>query len=332
MSYKNITFDKSDEELYREFIAHMMQEDVIAAAIEGEYEGEFKDLINEKLAADLSPIGHIFGDNDSLSATRHRAMVIRSKIDPEIRALCKDLDGKIKYDLSEEDKAAIEEEGVADEDIEDEIYVRPFCMYDVDIKHLYKRDLTALPKEGPEFVKLALNHEMDCLYEDSDEEDEEWEDEEDDEDDEDEEDDEEEAEIDEAELKALAEAVGKGKGKAAAEEAEEEEHDHDEEHEHGEDCGCAHDVIDLNEELPFDEDEVEMADAEKGLQLLKEHRSAVVAELEKIAGASIDTFKTFHIPGRHYVVGWLEGFGIFGIRISYPILVDGGSDDEVEDV
>ncbi|KAJ2815131.1 hypothetical protein GGI24_006155, partial [Coemansia furcata] len=44
----------------------------------------------------------------------------------------------------------------------------------------------------------------------------------------------------------------------------------------------------------------------------------------------IDSFKSYHFPGRHYVVAWLKDFGVFGVRISYPMLVN-DSDDEDED-
>ncbi|KAJ1953474.1 hypothetical protein GGI12_006004, partial [Dipsacomyces acuminosporus] len=295
----------------------------------------------EKIAADLSPVGMVFDpDHKDLAVARHRAMLIRANIDPELRELCKSLDQTIKYDLSEEDKAMIAEQGIQDEDIEDDIYIRPFSLYSVDLKHLYEKDLSALPDSPIDFAKLALEHEMDCSYEDSDDEnDDEWEDEEDDDegeeddwkgeegsgDDEDDDDKEEGSKEDAAEELATSK---KGKGKAAAEEEEDE-------HVHGEHCNHDHDhdhdVFDLDAELPFDEDEVTIHDAHHGLDLLKERKDEIAAQLEKISGAKIDSFKTYHFPGRHYIVGWLEGFGIFGVRISYPMIINDESDEEEED-
>ncbi|KAI8324784.1 hypothetical protein GQ54DRAFT_47533 [Martensiomyces pterosporus] len=333
MSYKQSTnaSGKTDEQLYEEFIEYMFKDGVIEAALEPTYDGEYRGVLQEKIAADLSPVGMVFDpDHKELSVARHRAMVIRASIDPEIRQVCKDLDEKIKYDLSEEEKALIAEQGIEDEDIEDDIFIRPFCLYSVDLKNLYEKDLSALPENPMEFAKLALEHEMDCNYEDSeDEDDEDWEDEEGGEEDE---------EVDEddaAELiKELAESA-KGKGKAAVEEAEAEEEEEEHEHVHGEHCNHDHDhdhdIVDLDAELPFDEDEVTVHDADHGLKLLKEHRDKIVSQLEKISGSKIDSFKTYHFPGRHYVVGWLENFGIFGVRISYPMLINDESDDEEDE-
>ncbi|KAJ1742676.1 hypothetical protein LPJ68_001738, partial [Coemansia sp. RSA 1086] len=106
-----------------------------------------------------------------------------------------------------------------------------------------------------------------------------------------------------------------------------------EEHVHGENCCHDHDgdMVNLKEELPFDEADVTMHSADSGLALLKEHKDEVVAVLEKIAGNKIDTFKTYHFPGRHYVVAWLQNFGIFGIRISYPMLINDSDDEDDSD-
>ncbi|KAJ2760706.1 hypothetical protein H4S06_001590, partial [Coemansia sp. BCRC 34490] len=147
------------------------------------------------------------------------------------------------------------------------------------------------------------------------------------------------SDLDEAkdEEKAVGAAGSKGKGKAAADEDEEhEEEEHEHEHEHGEHCSHSHDIVDIDEELPFDESEVSVNAASDGLKLLGEHKDKVVAMLEKTTGLSIDSFKSYHFPGRHYIVAWVGDFAVYGIRISYPMLIDDSdaedaSDDEDED-
>ncbi|KAJ2341768.1 hypothetical protein GGF43_006094, partial [Coemansia sp. RSA 2618] len=328
MSYLSVIPEdgKTDEQRYDAFIECLKQEGVIEKVLEGEYDGEYDGLIQEQIAADTSPLGMSYDfENKDLSVARHRAMLIRRGVDAQIRPLCKELDGKVKYDLTEKDLAAIKELDLPEDEIEDEIVVRPFCLYEFDIKHVYDKDLAGLPEKAAEFAKLALEHEMDCQYEDSDEEDADWEDEDDDEDsDEEDEDDEEEEEGDEDSMDVDV----KGKGKSAAtEEDEDEDEDEDEEDEHVHGENCCHGGDD---DLPFDEADVTVNPAESGLALLKDRRDEIVEALEKIAGAKIDTFKTFHFPGRHYVVAWLKDFGMFGVRISYPMLID-DSDDEEED-
>ncbi|KAJ2565916.1 hypothetical protein GGH12_001158 [Coemansia sp. RSA 1822] len=125
------------------------------------------------------------------------------------------------------------------------------------------------------------------------------------------------------------------KGKGAATEGDEDEDDKEEDkHVHGDNCCHGHDSGAINlddEDLPFDEEDVTVNSAETGLALLKDRREEVIEALEKIAGAKIDTFKTFHFPGRHYVVAWLKGFGVFGVRISYPMLINDSDDEEDSD-
>ncbi|KAJ1986240.1 hypothetical protein GGI25_006376 [Coemansia spiralis] len=325
MSYLQVipSDGKTDEQRYDEFLEYMFKEGVIEKALEADYDGEYAGVIQEKIAADMSPMGLVYDPEDKgLLVERHRAMTIRVGIDDEVRSLCKSLDNQIKYELSEEDLKAIKELELADDEVEDEIFLRPFCLYQVDLKHVYKKDLSALPENPAEFAKLALEHEMDCNYEDSDD-DGDWEDdeEEDDDDDEDDEDDDEEEEEENA-----TDSKGKGKAAAAANDDDEDE----EEHVHGENCNHDHDVVDLNNELPFDESEVTVNAADDGLKLLKEHKDKIAEMLEKVTGCKIDEFKTYHIPGRHYVVAWLKGFGIYGVRISYPMLIN-DTDDEFED-
>ncbi|KAJ2842869.1 hypothetical protein GGI22_007406 [Coemansia erecta] len=191
---------------------------------------------------------------------------------------------------------------------------------------MYNRDLTALPEDPVVFAKMALEHEMDCTYEDS--EDEDWadDDSEDDSEDEDSELDEEEEEEEEEDA---ADSKGKGKGKAAVA-ADDEEEEEEEEHVHGENCSHEHEVVDLDDALPFDENEVSINPASDGLKLLGEHKEKIVGILEKVTGLKIDSFKSYHFPGRHYVVAWVGDFAIYGIRISYPMLID-DSDEEDED-
>ncbi|KAJ2471321.1 hypothetical protein GGI02_002339 [Coemansia sp. RSA 2322] len=283
---------KTDEQRYDEFVEYLFKDGVVEQALDTDYDGEYKGLIQEKIAADLSPVGGVFdSDHKDITVARHRAMLIRAGVDPEARSLCKSLDGQIKFDLSEEDLKAIAELELKDDEIEDEIFVRPFALYAVDTKHLYGRELEALPESAVEFAKMALEHEMDCAYEDS-EDDGDWENEDDDEDD--------------------------------------EEDDH-EGHIHGDGC-CSGDanVFNMDDDLPFSEDKVSVNDAETGLALLKDRKAEVVAMLEKITGSKVDSFKSYHFPGRHYIVTWLKDFGVFGVRVSYPMLVN-DSDDEDED-
>ncbi|KAJ2719981.1 hypothetical protein GGI07_004891 [Coemansia sp. Benny D115] len=302
------TDGKTDEQRYEEFITYMFQDGVIEKALEDDYDGEYNGLIQEKIAADLSPLGMVFDpDNKELSVARHRAMMIRNAINGEVHELCKNLDNNIKYDLSEEDLAKIKELELTSDEVEDEIIVRPFCLYEVDINKMYKKNLSDLPESAVEFAKLALNHEMDCAYEESEDEDE-ADDEEDDDDE---------------------ESSSKGKGAAGAEEDNDEDEE-EEEHVHGEHCNHGHDGFDLDDEdFPFEDEEVTTGSAETGLSLLKDHKAEVTSLLEKITGAKVDSFKTYSIPGRHYVVAWLKDFGIYGIRISYPMMME--DDDEFDE-
>ncbi|KAJ1890872.1 hypothetical protein LPJ66_007239 [Kickxella alabastrina] len=180
---------KTDEQRYDEFISYMFEEGVIEKALENDYDGEYQGLIQEKIAADLSPIGMVYDPEDKeLSAARHRAMLVRAGIDGEVRELCKSLDDNIKYDLSEEDLATIKELELTEEEIEDNIIVRPFCLYEVDISHMYKKEFKDLPENAVDFAKITLEHEMDCAYEDSEDEgDDDWEDEDNEDEDDDEE-------------------------------------------------------------------------------------------------------------------------------------------------
>ncbi|KAJ2696952.1 hypothetical protein H4218_004262 [Coemansia sp. IMI 209128] len=322
---------KTDEQRYDEFITYLFEEGNVEKALEDDYDGEYNVLIQEKIAADLSPVGTVFdAEHRDITVARHRAMLIRAGIDAEARKVCKDLDEKIKYDLSEEDLKSIRELELQDDEVEDEIFVRPFALYQVDIKHLYGRELEALPESATDFAKMALEHEMDCAYEDS-EDDGDWENEDEDEDDDEEDEDDDEEDEDE----------GKGKGKAAEaaeamdedSEDDEDDEDYEEEHVHGEGCchGPGHPAFGLEEDLPFADEDVTINSADVGLDLLKDYKSEVVAMLEKITGSKIDSFKCYHFPGRHYVVTWLKDFGMFGVRISYPMLVNDSDDEEEED-
>ncbi|KAJ2403725.1 hypothetical protein GGI10_005667, partial [Coemansia sp. RSA 2530] len=129
---------KTDEQRYDEFITYLFEEGNVEKALEDDYDGEYNVLIQEKIAADLSPVGTVFdAEHRDITVARHRAMLIRAGIDAEARKVCKDLDEKIKYDLSEEDLKSIRELELQDDEVEDEIFVRPFALYQVDIKHLY---------------------------------------------------------------------------------------------------------------------------------------------------------------------------------------------------
>ncbi|KAJ1820712.1 hypothetical protein LPJ60_003049 [Coemansia sp. RSA 2675] len=320
---------KTDEQRYDEFITYLFEEGNVEKALEDDYDGEYNVLIQEKIAADLSPVGTVFdAEHRDITVARHRAMLIRAGIDAEARKVCKDLDEKIKYDLSEEDLKSIRELELQDDEVEDEIFVRPFALYQVDIKHLYGRELEALPESATDFAKMALEHEMDCAYEDS-EDDGDWENEDEYEDDYEEDEDEDKEDEEE----------GKGKAAEAAEamdedsEDDEDDEDYEEEHVHGEGCchGPGHPAFGLEEDLPFADEDVTINSADVGLDLLKDYKSEVVAMLEKITGSKIDSFKCYHFPGRHYVVTWLKDFGMFGVRISYPMLVNDSDDEEEED-
>ncbi|PIA14506.1 hypothetical protein COEREDRAFT_82767 [Coemansia reversa NRRL 1564] len=329
MSYQTVieSDGKTDLQRYDEFMSYMLKDGVLERALDEDYEGDYNGIIQERIAADFSPLSITFGDeNKDLLVERHRAMLIRHGVDSDLRVVCRGLDSQIKYDLSEQDIESIKALELTEDEIEDEVYLRPFCLYEVDIKNAYKKDLSALPENAAEFAKLALDHEMDCQYEDSDDDDDEdWEEGEDDEE-EDEEDDEEDGEGEEG-----ASSKGKGKGVPVDNEWEDvDEEDEEKEHVHGANCCHGHDdVTDLDEGLPFDESEVSVSAADVGLALLKDHKTEVVELLEKIAGAKIDSFKSYHFPGRHYVVAWLKNFGIFGIRISYPMLIN-DTDDELD--
>ncbi|KAJ2082943.1 hypothetical protein H4R24_001213 [Coemansia sp. RSA 988] len=326
MSYQTVieSDDKSDLQRYDEFMAYMFKDGVVESALDEDYEGDYNGVIQERIAADFSPLSITFGDESKdLLVARHRAMLIRHGIDADLRVMCRGLDSQIKYDLSEQDIESIKALELAEDEIEDEVYLRPFCLYEVDIKNAYKKDLSALPEDAAVFAKLALDHEMDCQYEDSDDDDDDWEEGEDDEEEEEEEEDEDDDK----------EAVADGKGKGAAADNEWEDVDEEveeKEHVHGANCCHGHDdVNDLDEGLPFDESETSVSSADVGLALLKGHKTEVVELLEKIAGAKIDSFKAYHFPGRYYVVAWLKDFGIFGIRISYPMLIN-DTDDEID--
>ncbi|KAJ2785922.1 hypothetical protein GGI15_001762 [Coemansia interrupta] len=326
---------KTDEQRFDEFNTYLLSEGVIEKVFEEEYDGDYDGIIQERIAADMTEIGETFDyeSNRDLAVQRHRSIIIRNGIDSEIRDLCKELDNKIKYDLSEKDLATIKELELTADEIEDEIVVRPFCMYELDINKLYNKDLHDLPESAVDFAKLALEHEMDCAYENSEDEDEDWEDEDEDDDDDDEEDEDEdesdEEEDKDVEMEDSAES-SKGKGKAAA--TEDDDDEDEEEHVHGEHCNHEHEAINLDEQdLPFPEDEVTVSDASTGLALLKDRKDEVVAVLEKITGSKVESFKNYHFPGRHYVVAWLKDFGVFGIRISYPMMMDDDDEELDED-
>lgn len=326
---------KTDQQRYDEFMSYLLSKGVLSKVLDSgseNYDGQYPGVIQEKVSADLSLMGSIFdkgGDNKDLVVARHRSMLIRAFLDKEIRKLCKGLDSKIKYDLPEEDLCAIKELNLTNNEIEDDIYVRPFALYEVDIKHLYELDLKDLPESPVQFAKLALEHEMDCVYVDSDD-DEDWMEDEDGEESEGESESEDNDNVDEEDEEIeMKDVKGKGKAVAAVEDVESED---DEEHVHGEHCNHGHgDGFGLTNDLPFDEDKVSVHNSATGLALLKDHQEEVVALLEKLSGAKVgETFKSYHFPGRYYVVAWLEGFGMFGIRIAYPMLVD-DSDDEDEE-
>ncbi|KAJ2541267.1 hypothetical protein EV175_006157, partial [Coemansia sp. RSA 1933] len=167
-----------------------------------------------------------------------------------------------------------------------------------------------------------------------DDEDSEDDDEDSEDDDEDSEDDDEDSEDDDVEEEDEDTVDSKGKGKAVAEddkEEDEEEEEDDEEHVHGENCSHGHDIVDLDDALPFDEDEVSVNPATDGLKLLGEHKDKIVEMLEKVTGLKIDSFKSYHFPGRHYVVAWVGDFAIYGLRISYPMLINDSDDDDEEE-
>ncbi|KAJ2703599.1 hypothetical protein H4R19_005304, partial [Coemansia spiralis] len=280
MSYRTVipADGQSDEQRYDAFMQHLATDGVIESALEPDYDGEYSGVIQEHIAADLSPIGLALGEDKALLVARHRAMLIRHGIDAEVRALCKELDNQIKYDLSEQDQAAIKELDLAEDEVEDNVHLRPFCLYEVDIKNLYKRDLSSLPEAATDFAKMALGHEIDCQYEDSDDEDDEWEDDEDEDEDDDDEDDDDEDEDEEDE-----DVKGKGAAVDKDEDEDSDEEDDEDEHVHGD--GCCHGAINLDDELPFDEEEVSVSPAADGLALLKDRKDEVVELLEKIAGA-----------------------------------------------
>ncbi|KAJ2398829.1 hypothetical protein GGI23_003010 [Coemansia sp. RSA 2559] len=321
---------KTDEQRYDEFMKYLLKDGVVEKVLESDdYDGEYPGLIQEKIAADVTTVGLAYDPEDKKAAIeRHRAMIIRNGIDAEIRGLCKSLDGTITYELSEDDLKAIKEHELEEDEIEDKVFLRPFCLYQLDIKHMYNRELTALPEDPVVFAKMALEHEMDCTYEDS--EDEDWADDDSEDDSEDEDSELDEEEEEEEEEEDAADSKGKGKGKAAVAADDEEEEEEEEEHVHGENCSHEHEIAGLDDALPFDENEVSINPASDGLKLLGEHKEKIVGILEKVTGLKIDSFKSYHFPGRHYVVAWVGDFAIYGIRISYPMLID-DSDEEDED-
>ncbi|KAJ1920471.1 hypothetical protein H4219_001308 [Mycoemilia scoparia] len=300
MSWKDTNNGKTDVELYDQFIEKFNQDETIAKVMEDEYEGEDKPLILEQIASNLSQIAAVFDDSDpeakDICVQRFRAMRSRHVLDKALRPVCKS----------------------TDEDLE-KAEVRPFCLYSIDASKLYKEDLADLPDSPFKFARLAIEHEMDCGFED-DSDDEEWEDDDDDEELEDEED-----EIDTEELKKELEAAekeeseSKGKGKACDSK--------------GGDCCCPEnkDCEDDEEEdfeLPFEEDECKALEVSEGFKLLKDHETKLREALEKETGVSIDKFKCFTFPGRHYIVAWLEGLGIFGLRISELYEIEEEDEDE----
>ena len=297
MSWKDVNNGKTDIELYKAFHEHFSKDTTISSVLEDTYGGDDKPLILEQIGVNLSQVGMIFDEDDEdateLCAKRFHAMRARQVLDKVIRPLCK----------------------ATDENLEN-TEVRPFCLYSIDAAEVYKQDLSYLPNNAVQFARLAIEHEMDCAYEDSEDGDEE--DDDDDYSDEEDIDAEELKDIENEQLKDgdnITFPMGKGKSKDTVEEVdvEEEKEEEDEAAEF---------------ELPFEESECSIIDTVETLKQLKDHESKIREALEKETGISIDKFKSYAFPGRHYVVAWLEGVGMFGLRISELFEMDEDEDNE----
>ncbi|KAJ1679160.1 hypothetical protein EV182_002608 [Spiromyces aspiralis] len=303
MSWKDINSGKTDMELYKEFHENFMKDEVISSVLEDKYTGEDKPLILEQIGVNLSQVGLVFDheDHPELCAERFHAMRARQVLDKALRPLCK----------------------ATDKDLED-FEVRPFCLYSIDAAKVYKQELNKLPESSVEFARLAIEHEMDCSYEDDTDYDDVEEDSES----------EEELENDDnmptQTLNEEAEA-DKSKGKASAngkDVREEENKDQDTSSDEDEEDSDDADYEDL--ELPFEESECEVVNAAEVVKNLKVHEATLVEALTKETGVSIDEFKCYKFPGRYYIVTWLEGLGIFGLRLSELFELDEEGEKENE--
>ncbi|PWA00031.1 hypothetical protein BB558_001333 [Smittium angustum] len=321
MSWKTAvnTTPKEDTELYVDFVKKFLTDEVIDSVLDRKYTGEDKKMIEEKISADLSSIGLVFDpDNISLNSLRFRAMRIRDFLDKKLRPVCETTDNdwdelSSTLGVEIEPKAGKSEEKDQDKSV---AILRPFCLYSVDAEHMYGKKLESLPEDPVTFAKLALGHEIDCSYEDIDDEDQEEWDELENEDAE--EGDEELEEIDEKEVENLT-AENSKKGKELLDEDLDEDDIEDLDYE------------ELEDEFPYEDDEIASHPAENGFKLLGKHRSKIEAMLKDLTGQDISDFKYYSLPGRHYVVCWLENFGIFGFRLCEPFTDDNEFSDVEED-
>ncbi|OMJ27307.1 hypothetical protein AYI69_g3260 [Smittium culicis] len=352
MSWKSVKgIDSAGTEEYVDFVKRFLTDEVMDSVLDGKYTGEDKSLIEEKISADLSQIGLVFDpENIPLNAQRFRSMKIRNYLDKKLRPVCEstdetwsDLADKLDLTPEQKEEAVVINDMLAkaktgsskkdseDSDDEDEemnkaALLRPFCLYSIDAEHLYEQKLDSLPTDPVVFAKLAFEHEMDCAYEDDedDEFDEEWKDLKDEEDDDISEDEQiEEGDEEVAKLGSKIAESEKDPKTIKEEEFAEDDQEGDDDYE---------DTDDIEMEFPFDESEIKIKDAKEGFELLGKSKDQIISMLQELTGVSVDSFKYYSLPGRHYIVCWVETLGIFGVRLCEPYTaVDEDSDDEFDD-
>ncbi|OLY80000.1 hypothetical protein AYI68_g5916 [Smittium mucronatum] len=342
MSWKSIKGIEGagNEEEYVNFVKRFLTDEVMDSVLDGKYEGADKKLIEEKISADLSQIGLVFDpENIPLNSQRFRSMKIRDYLDSKLRPVCESTDEKWddlvkRLDLNEEQKELakeIEEESQSPEEEKKAAVLRPFCLYAIDAEHLYEQKLEGLPEDPIVFAKLAFEHEMDCAYEDD--EDPGFDDEYEDLMDEEEEEEEEELEELEQEIEAIegdlevAELGSKiEKSEREAKTIAEEEFDEDDDDEY------LDEIEDVEMEFPFKDEEIKVFEPKKGFELLGANKDQIIATLKELTGLDVSSFKYYSLPGRHYIVCWVDTLGIFGVRLCEPytsILEE--DEDEEED-
>ncbi|OMH82544.1 hypothetical protein AX774_g3968 [Zancudomyces culisetae] len=273
---------KDDIQQYIKFVNKFQSDQILDSVLDNKYNEEDKELILEKIEADVSRIGMFFDpENMQLNALRFRAMRIRQLLDKSLRPKCVELDSILTN-----------------------LVVRPFCLYSIDIENIYNEKINSIKHlSSDKFEKLATEHEIDCGYEDD------------------------EAESD----------FGLGLEDELLIEDGIENSD-----------GCENMEVDSVKdrrelELSFQRSKAESAyeiwddvfinsgqnmsqnhafEAQKsskpikeGLSLLGIYQREFEELLEENTGIGINEFRYFMWEKNHYIVCWLDDFGIFGIRI-----------------
>ncbi|PVV01759.1 hypothetical protein BB560_003810 [Smittium megazygosporum] len=323
MSWKELdNSGVSDLEQYTAFLSKFSSNETITSILDGNYEGEDKSIIEEKLSADMSTIGVIFDSKSQLlNSQRYRAMRIRAHLEKYFLNECIKTDNDWshllellldKESLSEYQKQETEllgkiEKNKTGQDSQKEANqenqipgkqriasLRPFCLYSVDAEYVYGEKLEGLPKDPVQFVKLAFYHELDCIYEDDD------------------------FESSFGEIQTLSNKnqpenvleIAQGKTKILKQQTQE----LDQTLESFVEQNTQNDLV--LDEFPYESNEILNLPITNGFKLLGPYELKFKELFSKHCGISdFDKFECYSVPGRHYIVCWIDSFGIYGLRL-----------------